>query len=153
MDDTDLKEALKRAAEIAKAVPQQFQQAAFNRALDSLLGTTEYSAAGGRRRRGERAAGSKSPAGKKAVRNAKASPARLKRGGGRPGPKAALLELKAKGYFGTKRTIKDVREYLEKKRGHKFTLQDLSPALLSLVREVELDRDKNAEGQYEYKAV
>jgi hypothetical protein len=57
------------------------------------------------------------------------------------------------GFFATKRTIGDVREYLEKKRGHKFTLQELSPALLSLVRARELDRDKNAEGQYEYKKV
>lgn len=153
MDDTDLIEALTRAAEIAKAVPEQFQQAAFNRALDSLLGTSESGAAARMRRRGGRAAGNKSPADRKAVRNVKSSSARQKRGGGRPGPKAALLELKTKGYFGTKRTINDIREHLEKKRGHKFTLQDLSPALLSLVRDGELDRDKNAEGQYEYKAV
>jgi hypothetical protein len=146
MDDAELKELFRRAVEIAKAVPEEFQQIAFNRALDSLLGPTTSG-------RDVRGAIDVASVRKKTVQTSKPSPARQKRGSGRPAPKAALLELKQAGYFATKRTIKDVRDYLEKKRGHKYTLQDLSPALLRLVRDGELDRDKNAEGQYEYKAV
>jgi hypothetical protein len=153
VDDADLKEAFKRAAEIAKAVPVQFQQAAFNRALDSLQGTTGATGRTRGRWRAARAAGMKPRVEKSTGGTVKGKTGRQKRGSGRPGPKAALLELKAKGFFGTKRTITDVRDHLEKKRGHKFSLQDLSPGLLSLVRDVELDRDKNAQGQYEYKAV
>jgi hypothetical protein len=63
-----------------------------------------------------------------------------------------LLQLKEGGYFASKRTISEIRDHIEKKRGRKLTLQDLSPALLSLVRDEKLDRDKNSDGQYEYTA-
>jgi hypothetical protein len=40
MDDKQLQETFRRAAEIASVVPESMHQAAFNRALDSLMGTT-----------------------------------------------------------------------------------------------------------------
>ena len=150
-DDAVLKDAFKRAAAIAQGVPEQLRKDAFNRALDSLLGG---STAGGsrRRRRGTTISPSHKPAHSGSKAGQQSAPARPRRSGSRPGPKQAVLELKVKGFFSTKRIISDVRDYLQKKRGHSFTLQDLSPALLSLVRSGELDRDKNPEGQYEYKA-
>jgi len=39
MDENELKNLFKKAAEIAKAVPEALQQAAFNRALDALMET------------------------------------------------------------------------------------------------------------------
>src|SRR5438132_13925809 len=39
METEDLKRSYKEAAEIAKVVPEAMQEAAFNRALDSLLGS------------------------------------------------------------------------------------------------------------------
>lgn len=150
-DDAALKDAFKRAAEIAQEVPEQFRKDAFNRALDSLLGSGSAAAAPRRRRRSS-ASSARTPPQSGSKASAQTAPARLRRSGGRPGPKQAVLDLKAKGFFSTKRTISDVRDYLQKKRGHSFTLQDLSPTLLSLVRSGELDRDKNADGQYEYKA-
>jgi hypothetical protein len=151
MNDEALKDAFKRAAEIAQAVPEPFRKDAFNRALDSLLGSGSAAAPS----RGRRRRSAAPPPGKpRSSSTASAQPvsARPKRVGGRPGPKQVVIDLKSKGYFSTKRTISDVRDYLQKKRGHNFTLQDLSPTLLSLVRSGELDRDKNADGQYEYKA-
>jgi hypothetical protein len=40
MDDKKLQETFKRAAEIASVVPESMHEAAFNRALDALMGTT-----------------------------------------------------------------------------------------------------------------
>jgi hypothetical protein len=39
-DDDDLKDLFKRAAEISKSVPEPLREAAFNRAVDALLGTS-----------------------------------------------------------------------------------------------------------------
>ena len=86
----------------------------------------------------------KAPPDKKVVAAKKAS------GTGRPGPKAALEQLLNSGYFDTPRIIADIREHLRHKRGHTYTLQDLSPTLVRLVRDEKLDRDRNAAGQYEY---
>lgn len=73
-----------------------------------------------------------------------------KKATGRPGPRVALEQLLSAGYFDSPRTIADVREYLQHKRGHNYTLQDLSPTLVRLVRDQKLDRERNESGQYEY---
>jgi hypothetical protein len=149
-NDAALKDAFKRAAEIAQGVPEEFRKDAFNRALDSLIGRSAAATPRRRRRTSAQSAGTSAQGGAKS--HTPAAPTRPRRSGGRPGPKPALLDLKTKGFFSTKRTISEVRDYLQKKRGHNFTLQDLSPTLLSLVRSGELDRDRNTDGQYEYKA-
>ena len=41
MDDTKLREAFKWASEIAAVVPESMHDAAFNRALDAIMGSTE----------------------------------------------------------------------------------------------------------------
>jgi hypothetical protein len=46
----------------------------------------------------------------------------------------------------------DAQEQLRHKRGVRYTLQDLSPAFVRLLRDGRLDRDRNASGQYEYRA-
>lgn len=43
MDDKKLQETFRRAAEIASVVPESMHQAAFNRALDALMGATQPS--------------------------------------------------------------------------------------------------------------
>ncbi len=91
----------------------------------------------------------KSPAKKKT----KAS----KKGGGKTsstksaGPKAAVSALIDSGYFSKGRTGPEVQTYLKNKRGFNFGTDQLRLAMLRLVREEKLDRDENAEGQYEYK--
>jgi hypothetical protein len=69
----------------------------------------------------------------------------------RLGPKRALGELIAEGFFDEPRTIADAKERLRHKKGLSFTLQDLSPALVRLLREGSLDREQGDGGQYEYR--
>lgn len=93
---------------------------------------------------------SPSPESDNASPDKKVAAAKKAHGTRRPGPKAALEQLLNSGYFDTPRIIADIREYLRHKRGHAYTLQDLSPTLVRLVRDEKLDRDRNASGQYEY---
>jgi len=67
------------------------------------------------------------------------------------GPKAAVLGLMDSGFFSLGRTSPEVRDYLKKKRGFSFATDALRFTLLRIVREGKLERDENAEGQYEYK--
>jgi hypothetical protein len=71
-------------------------------------------------------------------------------GTGRPGPKTAIAQLIAAGYFASPRLISHVQDELKHKRGHQYSLQDLSPTLVRCLREGLLKRDRNEEGQYEY---
>jgi len=70
----------------------------------------------------------------------------------RRGPKTALGELIDEGYFGEPRTMNEAQQQLRHKKGLRFTLQDLSPSLVRLLREGRLDRDRNASSQYEYRS-
>jgi hypothetical protein len=70
----------------------------------------------------------------------------------RRGPKAALGDLIDDGFFSEARTINDAQEQLRHKRGLRFTLQELSPSFVRLLREGRLDRDRNDSGQYEYRS-
>jgi hypothetical protein len=73
-----------------------------------------------------------------------------KRVTGRPGPKAAISQLVDAGFFRTARTISEIQEELEHRRGHGYSVQELSPALVRSVRDQSLSRERNSEGQYEY---
>jgi hypothetical protein len=68
----------------------------------------------------------------------------------RPGPKQSLTELLTDGFFDKPRTIRQAQEQLRHKKGLTFTLQDLSPSLVRMLREGSLDREQNESGQYEY---
>lgn len=68
------------------------------------------------------------------------------------GPKSAVLGLIESGFFSKARTGLEVQTYLDKKRGLKFGTSQLRLVMLRFVRDEKLDRDENAEGQYEYKA-
>ena len=74
-----------------------------------------------------------------------------RRTSGRLGPKAALEEMLSTQFWSQPRTIGQMREHLETTRGHKYSLQELSPALGRLLRDKKIDRAKNKENQYEYK--
>lgn len=82
---------------------------------------------------------------KSATRNAKAATQRR-----RLGPRPALEELLNDGYLDEPRTIGELRDRLESKKGRMFKVTDLSPALTRMLRDGSLDREKNEAGQYEY---
>jgi hypothetical protein len=66
------------------------------------------------------------------------------------GPKAAIVSLIESGFFSKSRTGSEVQARLKNKRGFTFGIEQLRLVLLRLVRDERLDRDENAEGQYEY---
>lgn len=72
------------------------------------------------------------------------------RGARRRGPKTVVGELIDEGFFSDPRTMAETQEQLRHKKGMRFTLQDLSPTFVRLLREGRLDRDRNDSGQYEY---
>jgi len=93
----------------------------------------------------KQASGGKSPRKPRPATNRKASPRRS------IGPKAALIALVDAGFFSEGRTGPEVQSYLKTKRGLDFGTAQIRLAMLRLVRDLVLDRDENAEGQYEYK--
>lgn len=66
-------------------------------------------------------------------------------------PKAAVLGLIADGYFSSPKTGLAVQEYLKAKRGYAIGTAQLRLAMLRLVREQQLEREANVNGDYEYK--
>ncbi|MEA3207703.1 MAG: hypothetical protein QOE70_760 [Chthoniobacter sp.] len=76
---------------------------------------------------------------------------RSKIAGEKPGPKSAIRTLLSEGYFAKPRTGQEVQDFLNRKRGMDIGTAQLRLAMLRLVRDKELDRDENAQGQYEYK--
>lgn len=72
------------------------------------------------------------------------------RGARRRGPKTVVGELIDEGFFRQPKTMAETQEQLRHKKGMRYTLQDLSPTFVRLLREGRLDRDRNDSGQYEY---
>ena len=97
-----------------------------------------------------RAAAKKRAAGLGAKRASGGARTRAPHAAGRLGPKAMLEALIASGYFMERRTIGDIIAHVEVKQARKVKATDLSPALGRLQREQKIDRDRNAQGQYEY---
>jgi hypothetical protein len=65
-------------------------------------------------------------------------------------PKGLVEELIADGFFTGPKTIGDIQEQLRHKKGVQLKATDLSPALVRLLREKSLDRERNESNQYEY---
>jgi hypothetical protein len=176
------------APEIAKVLTEKFRQRTSRQAVTQALGSAhamvdtgtrgrvtiyrimqsgeDYLDAGGSEgQAGENGSSRQSPTpGRPRRRKRTTSPKRDKpatkqikaastiRTGRRRGPKSVLGELIDEGFFGTARTMSEAQEQLKHKKGVRLTLQDLSPAFVRLLREGRLDRDRNASGQYEYRA-
>ncbi len=66
------------------------------------------------------------------------------------GPKALVEGLIGDDFFSEPRTIGDIQERLRHKKGVTLKASDLSPAMVRLLRESKLDRERNEDGQYEY---
>lgn len=84
-----------------------------------------------------------------------ASPKKQGRPGktGRPGPKAMLEVLLAEGFFSQPRTMGEILTHIEEKKTHRYATSDFTATLQRLTRETKLERTRNSEDQYEYKAV
>jgi hypothetical protein len=137
-DKAKLEQAFKEAADVVKDVPADLRPAAFQRAVDELLGTQKRPA---RRRSGSsRARGGRSNSKQK----------EKKRRTRRLGPKAVLEELISEDFFQTPRALGEALDHIRRSKAYQFRPNELSPALVRLVREKKLKRDRTEDGQYEY---
>ena len=106
----------------------------------------------GARKKIRRKGGTRKTVRKKTAPKKKTAKASGKKRSGRPGPKVAIAELVSAGFFKQKRRISDIQSELQHRRGHTFTIQDLSSALVRSVRDETLQRARDESGQYEYGA-
>jgi hypothetical protein len=65
-------------------------------------------------------------------------------------PKRALEDLSTEGYFSQHRLVGDIAKYLKVNRALTFKTSSLQVALNRLVQDKQMQRGKNAEGQFEY---
>jgi hypothetical protein len=73
-----------------------------------------------------------------------------KRSGG-SGAVSTLVTVFEKGFFAKPRAIKDILDHCETNLARKIKANEISGKLGRMVRNGELTRSKNADGQYEYK--
>lgn len=67
-------------------------------------------------------------------------------------PTSAIKDLIEGGFFVESKTGPEVQAHLKSKRGFNFETDHLRMTMLRLVRAGKLERDENAEGQYEYQS-
>lgn len=72
------------------------------------------------------------------------------RGSSSPGAFSMISQLLADGFFKTPRTIGTIVTHCGTTKGHHYKANECSPALLRLLRDGKLKRQKNKDGQYEY---
>jgi hypothetical protein len=86
---------------------------------------------------------------KKPNRSSKGEDAPSRKRSGK-GPKSMIEELIDGGFFASPKGISDIQQQLRNKRGVTFKATDLSPALVRLLRQKSLDRERNDSNQFEY---
>jgi hypothetical protein len=69
---------------------------------------------------------------------------------GRPGAAVILEQLLQSGFFNKKRTIAEIISHAGSKLGYHYKPNELSTPLIRFIRDEKLDREKNAENQFEY---
>lgn len=82
--------------------------------------------------------------------SSKAEKAKSARSSAGRGSFAIVSSLVVDGFFKSPRTIRHVIDHSGTHKGHHFKANEVSPALLRLLRNGTLIRKKNKEGQYEY---
>lgn len=82
----------------------------------------------------------------------KAQESTSKKRNGRPGPTTLVKDLVAAGFFNAPKIINDIQSEIENSQGYRYKSTDLSPVLVRLLRDKMIVRERNAEGQYEYKS-
>jgi hypothetical protein len=137
---TELKDAFEQAAEMVKDLPPILQPAAFDRAVDELLGHGRSKRTSTRRAKAKPA--STSGANRKTTKAKKS---------GRMGGQAAVRKLAEGTFLNTGRTSLEILDHVRTKMALNIKSGDLTSPLAALTREGLLEREKNSEGRYEYK--
>jgi hypothetical protein len=80
------------------------------------------------------------------------SKTKVKKATSKVSPTSAIKDLIDGGFFVEAKSGPEVQVHLKSKRGFNFEADHLRMTMLRLVRSGKLERDENAEGQYEYKS-
>jgi len=72
------------------------------------------------------------------------------RASGSPGGYAMVTQLVKDGFFRKPQTIGGITGHCSTAKGHHYKANEISPGLLRLLRDGQLKRQKNKDGQYEY---
>ncbi|HEV2974189.1 MAG TPA: hypothetical protein VGX69_04245 [Solirubrobacteraceae bacterium] len=145
-----IRQALNGAGNYVDYVPQTTGAAIYR-----LMGPGEkYLDAGGANAEGGRKTEGAKPkprrrASKKPKRSSKGENAPSRKRSGK-GPKSMIEELIDEDFFKSPKAISDIQQQLRNKRGVSFKATDLSPALVRLLRQKSLDRERNDSNQFEY---
>jgi hypothetical protein len=141
MPSEHLTTIFREAVELCSELPENFRLAAFTKAIDVLA--SGISDTPSRPRHSRRYGASTGSAGAN----------RAHQGGSRrTGPKSSLTQLVDEGFFSSKRSTSEIQSHLKDAKGHEYSSNELAISLLRLVRDKRLKRDKNADGQYEYRS-
>ena len=142
----------KQLAELAKVI-NSFQCEAVQLKVVELVLTGEVVAGSVEEvaTSGKGATGGEKGKKKKAKKKAEKGEAAIKRRSSKKGAVPILTQLIEEGYFKQGHTINNIVEYVERDKAHKLKVTSLSGPLARFVRDSKLKRDKNADGQYEYK--
>jgi len=137
MNEEQLRAMFDKAAKVVEHLPQHLQATAFAIATESL---DEYANSKRKTRLKE-----SRPAKERPASPGPSTPARRQ-----DGPKATLEQMITDGYFSVPRLMGDMIGHAESTLARRFAHTDFSPALIRLVHEKKLRRQRNKEGQYEY---
>lgn len=150
MDLDELQKKLKAIADTVNLFKSESVQLRVVDVLLGQLGATDFSTAGTfetTRTRRKRPKSKKVESSSDQIEKAKRKPARAP---GSPGAFATISQLLTDGFFKSPKTIGSIVEHCKTSRGHHYKASECSPALLRLLRDKKLKRQKNKEGQYEY---
>jgi hypothetical protein len=149
-DLNELQKKLKAIADTVNAFKSESVQLRVVEVLLGQLGVADSAAPAAsepsrprRKRRPPKRAGSSGTKNAKPKRKPSRAP-------GSPGAFAMISQLLTDSFFKTPKTIGSIVEHCRTSRGHHYKASECSPALLRLLRDKKLKRQKNKEGQYEY---
>jgi len=162
---TDLNELQKQIKAIADVVNAFKSEAVQLRVVEALLGQLGAPPAhvgsppapppakpAQRRKASKRAAASATPSVAVAATPKSDKPTRKAsaRSSSSPGAFAMISQLQGDGFFRSPQTISAIVKHCGTSKGHHYRANECSPALLRLLRDGKLTRQKNKDGQYEY---
>jgi hypothetical protein len=150
-DTNDLQSRLKSFADTVNAFKSEAVQLRVIDALMAQLGPAARPPGSESASRRVRRTARKSPkSGPSLDASPKASASRPRKTPSGPGAFAGISQLLDSGFFSSGKTIGDIVAHCKAAKGHHYKANECSPALLRLLRDEKLTREKNDAGQYEY---
>lgn len=152
----DMQKRLKAIADVVNAFKSEAVQLRVVEVLLSQLGV-QTAPAGNvdpkpprRSKRRKTSTETEAPAGGAEKPKPQKAPRATARSSASPGAFAMISQLLGDGFFKAPRTIGAIVAHCGTSKGHHYKANECSPALLRLLRDGKLKREKNKDGQYEY---